>query len=183
MDTLLKFEYPQEIMITFRYFNVENTTFHIFCKGSDFEFCLRLFSGDFEYEMAFDINLKDVSGQNALYIACQMGNQRLVDALLKYNVESRKLGEKRKSIVPSESVQSLNDSSKVVSPTKRKVSDGIQGIISRLSFVTNQNLISVKVQSLILLKKSFDNGFFKVLISLIINCFNRSQKTWSAQLM
>jgi ankyrin repeat protein len=110
-------------------------------------FCLcRLFSGDFEYEMPFDINMKDVSGQNALYIACQMGNQRLVDALLKHRVEVRKLGEPRKPIGPSESEINLAEAAKSTSPTKRRVSDGIKGIISRLSVLTNQNLSPSKVR-------------------------------------
>lgn len=96
--------------------------------------------------MPFDINMKDVSGQNALYIACQMGNQRLIDTLLKHRVEVRKLGEKRRATIqPSESEQNFADLTKNTSPNKRRVSESIQGIISKLSLATNQNLISLKV--------------------------------------
>lgn len=130
MDMLLKYDYPPELMITYRHY-----------------------TGDVEYEMPFDINLKDVSGQNALYIACQMGNQRLVDTLLKHKVEFRKIGEKRQStskpVSQSESEQNLSgsgESEKATSPTKKRLSEGIQGILQKLSLVTNQNLVGVKKQ-------------------------------------
>lgn len=134
MEMLLKHEYPPELVVTFRHY-----------------------SGDLEYDLPFDINLKDVSGQNALYIACQMGNQRLVDTLLKHKVESRKIGEKRpsnsKSVSQSESEQNLSgsgESEKPTSPTKKRLSEGIQGILQKLSLVTNQNLVgSKKAENLI----------------------------------
>lgn len=44
-------------------------------------------TGQYEYEMAFDINMKDVTGQSALYLACYVGNQKLVDLLLKHKVQ------------------------------------------------------------------------------------------------
>jgi len=95
--------------------------------------------------MAFDINLKDVSGQNALYIACQMGNPRLVESLLKYRVPCRKIGEPKKEAnlqSPIKEEPSEKEQPKSASPTKRRVSDGIAGIISRLSVLTHQNLSS-----------------------------------------
>jgi hypothetical protein len=110
--------------------------------------------------MAFDVNLKDVSDQNALYIACQMGNQRLVDALLKFRVEGRKPGEKPTKVTtpttacPVQSpVRDSNPStptseSKNQSPNKKRLSEGIQGILSKLSIATNQNLMApIKVIS------------------------------------
>ena len=78
-------------------------------------------SENVEYEMLFDINHKDVSDQSSLYIACQMGNPRLVDILLKFRVPKKGCTE-----------------SVATSPTKGKVSQGIQGIISRLSLASNQ---------------------------------------------
>lgn len=41
--------------------------------------------------MAFDINMKDVTGQSALYLACYVGNQKLVDLLLKHRVQGRRV--------------------------------------------------------------------------------------------
>ena len=96
------------------------------------------------YEMAFDINMKDVSDQNALYIACQMGNQRLVETLLKYRVEGRKPGELAESVKasPIQSPESQTDKSKsMTSPNKKRLSEGIQGILNKLSIATNQNLV------------------------------------------
>ena len=40
--------------------------------------------------MPFDINKKDVTGQSALYLACYVGNQKLVDILIKYRVQANK---------------------------------------------------------------------------------------------
>lgn len=48
-------------------------------------------TGQFEYEMAFDINMKDVTGQSALYLACYVGNQKLVDLLLKHRVQGHRV--------------------------------------------------------------------------------------------
>ena len=47
-------------------------------------------TGKLEYEMPFDINKKDVTGQSALYLACYVGNQKLVDILIKYKVQANK---------------------------------------------------------------------------------------------
>lgn len=41
--------------------------------------------------MAFDINMKDVTGQSALYLACYVGNQKLVDLLLKHRIQATKV--------------------------------------------------------------------------------------------
>lgn len=41
--------------------------------------------------MAFDINMKDVTGQSALYLACYVGNQKLVDLLLKHRVQGHRV--------------------------------------------------------------------------------------------
>lgn len=48
-------------------------------------------TGQFEYDMAFDINMKDVTGQSALYLACYVGNQKLVDLLLKHRVQGHRV--------------------------------------------------------------------------------------------
>lgn len=48
-------------------------------------------TGQYEYEMAFDINMKDVTGQSALYLACYVGNQKLVDLLLKHRIQATKV--------------------------------------------------------------------------------------------
>ena len=39
-----------------------------------------------EYSVPFDINLRDVSGQTVLYLACCVGNLKIVESLLNYKV-------------------------------------------------------------------------------------------------
>ncbi|KYM96488.1 Leucine-rich repeat serine/threonine-protein kinase 1 [Cyphomyrmex costatus] len=59
IDILLKFEYPQ----------------HVYQRYRDP-------SGEFEYELPFDINAQDVTGQHALYIASMLGNVKCIELLL-----------------------------------------------------------------------------------------------------
>ena len=39
-----------------------------------------------EYSVQFDINQRDVSGQTVLYLACCVGNLKIVESLLNYKV-------------------------------------------------------------------------------------------------
>jgi ankyrin repeat protein len=39
-----------------------------------------------EYSVPFDINQRDVSGQTVLYLACCVGNLKIVESLLNYKV-------------------------------------------------------------------------------------------------
>ena len=52
------------------------------------------FSGSKEYDVPFDINLRDVNGQTVLYLACCVGNLKIVELLLKYQVKARKVSGK-----------------------------------------------------------------------------------------
>ncbi|XP_069190679.1 leucine-rich repeat serine/threonine-protein kinase 1-like isoform X2 [Procambarus clarkii] len=129
-------------------------------------------TGQYEYEMAFDINMKDVTGQSALYLACYVGNQKLVDLLLKHKVQGVKLKtkeEQERERHEKEQDDSSNDSKsssrentktninlnvdlvektdEVASPTKHRISGGIQALMSKLNLVrtdSNQkdNMIS-----------------------------------------
>ena len=47
--------------------------------------------GTMEYDVPFDINLRDVNGQTVLYLACCVGNLKIVEILLKYQVKARKI--------------------------------------------------------------------------------------------
>ncbi|XP_057330472.1 leucine-rich repeat serine/threonine-protein kinase 1 [Microplitis mediator] len=99
IDLLLKFEYPQHLLTRF--------------KDP---------SSEFEYEMAFDINTQDVTGQNVLYIVSMLGNIKIVEALLNYRVKSKKI-----------KTDDIN-SSQPVSVSKRRISSGIQRLMSSLNF-------------------------------------------------
>nr|CAD7202602.1 unnamed protein product [Timema douglasi] len=85
-------------------------------------------SGDWEYEMPFDLNMKDVTGQNVLYVASLLGNYKMVDTLLKFRVKATRI--KVEAGSPSESGRSTEE---LVSPTRRRISDGIQSIMTRLN--------------------------------------------------
>lgn len=41
--------------------------------------------------MPFDLNMKDVSGQNVVYVASFLGNYRMVDMLLKFRVKASRI--------------------------------------------------------------------------------------------
>lgn len=99
IDALLKFEYPQQIYQRY--------------KDP---------SGELEYELPFDVNAQDVTGQHVLYIASMLGNVKCVELLLGYRVKARTTKEEDVS-----STQQLPLS-------KRKISSGIQRLMSSLNF-------------------------------------------------
>ena len=53
-----------------------------------------------EYSVQFDINQRDVSGQTVLYLACCVGNLKIVESLLNYKVTPfvHKIGQNRNKI-------------------------------------------------------------------------------------
>ena len=68
LDFMLRFTYPKECLKT-----------------------VRDKKGTAEYDVPFDINLRDVNGQTVLYLACCVGNLKIVELLLKYQVKARKI--------------------------------------------------------------------------------------------
>jgi len=48
-------------------------------------------TGEWEYEMPFDLNMKDVTGQNVLYVASFLGNYKMVELLLKFRVKASRI--------------------------------------------------------------------------------------------
>lgn len=86
--------------------------------------------GETEWRLAFDPNAQDVTGQTALYVACLLGIKGLVEVILNWKVKCHRLVEVPViSASPMKSRNFVNNSS----PTKRRVSYGIQSIMSRLS--------------------------------------------------
>lgn len=86
---------------------------------------LRDESGEWEWRVPFDPNTQDVTGQTSLYVACLLGNKPLVEYLLNWRLICTQSAASRRD----SSVQS----STPVSPSKRRISYGIQSIMSRLS--------------------------------------------------
>ncbi|XP_024943937.1 leucine-rich repeat serine/threonine-protein kinase 1 isoform X2 [Cephus cinctus] len=70
IEILLKFDYPQ----------------HLLQRYKDP-------SGEFEYEMPFDINTQDFTGQSVLYISSMLGNVKIVELLLCHKVKAKKINE------------------------------------------------------------------------------------------
>lgn len=44
--------------------------------------------GDWEYELPFDVNYQDVTGQTPIYLSCLLGNSRMLDSMLKFKVKA-----------------------------------------------------------------------------------------------
>lgn len=84
--------------------------------------------GEIEWKLAFDPNTQDVTGQTALYVACLLGNKPLVELLLKWKVKCTKSADITISGQPD-----LSKAGELSSPSKRRISYGIQSIMSRLS--------------------------------------------------
>ncbi|XP_067008597.2 leucine-rich repeat serine/threonine-protein kinase 1 [Anabrus simplex] len=106
MELLLKYPYPPHLMQKYR-----DPT------------------GEWEYEMPFDINMKDVSGQNVIYVAALLGNYKMVDLLLKFRVKAYRI----KALKENEDNAEQSKATENVSPTRRRISDGIQSIMARLN--------------------------------------------------
>lgn len=77
--------------------------------------------------MAFDINMKDASGQTILYLACLLGNTKMIESLLKFKVKATKINSSKEGSPGNEPEE------QIVSPGKRRISGGIQNIMSRLN--------------------------------------------------
>lgn len=48
-------------------------------------------SDQWEYLMPFDINERDATGQNILYVASLLGNKKLLDVILKFKVKATRI--------------------------------------------------------------------------------------------
>uniref|UniRef100_A0A182PFW2 non-specific serine/threonine protein kinase n=1 Tax=Anopheles epiroticus TaxID=199890 RepID=A0A182PFW2_9DIPT len=98
-------------------------------------------NGEFEWRLPFDPNAQDVAGQTALYVGCLLGNPQLVETLLKWRVKcvrhTAPAGGSATAATTTEEQDMgagvVNSSSNPLSPTSRKISFGIQSIMSRLS--------------------------------------------------
>ncbi|KFB52135.1 hypothetical protein ZHAS_00020459 [Anopheles sinensis] len=122
VEMLIRHPYDEELLSTFRSPN-----------------------GELEWRLAFDPNAQDVAGQTALYVGCLLGNPQLVQTLLSWRVKcvrraaptgsSTASGLSNPAPLDAESSESAssNSTSNPLSPTSRKISFGIQSIMSRLS--------------------------------------------------
>ncbi|XP_070508188.1 leucine-rich repeat serine/threonine-protein kinase 1 isoform X2 [Chironomus tepperi] len=117
VEMLVKFEYPEEYLMTFHDP-----------------------SGEFQWKLPFDPNSQDVTSQSALYVSCLLGNKSLVELLLKWKVKCIKMKHDLDDS-PQKVVSPQQQSQKILSPlspTGRRVSIGIMSIMSRLSLGREQ---------------------------------------------
>ncbi|XP_060525729.1 leucine-rich repeat serine/threonine-protein kinase 1 isoform X2 [Cylas formicarius] len=81
-----------------------------------------------EYFMPYDVNERDATGQNILYVASLLGNKKLVNAILRFKIKATRI------IQSISSDDDLTPSSEaVLSPTRKRISDGIMNIMSKLN--------------------------------------------------
>ncbi|KAB7496364.1 Leucine-rich repeat serine/threonine-protein kinase 1 [Armadillidium nasatum] len=106
-------------------------------------------SGNWEYEIAFDINSRDVSGQSVLYAACYAGHQKMVDILLKYRVPAKRVKRsedvndnsvKEESSPLSESSEDRRNSgsSETLSPSRPRIAGSIHSLMTKLNLVRGE---------------------------------------------
>ncbi|XP_055623482.1 leucine-rich repeat serine/threonine-protein kinase 1 isoform X2 [Toxorhynchites rutilus septentrionalis] len=121
VELLIKYTYPEELMSSYRTKSPHS----------------RNPSGELEWRLAFDPNTQDVTGQTALYVSCLLGNRQLVELLLNWKVkcirhtlEIDRDGNESNGRSPE---LGIAPSGNPLSPTNRRISFGIQSIMSRLS--------------------------------------------------
>ncbi|XP_023236619.1 leucine-rich repeat serine/threonine-protein kinase 1-like [Centruroides sculpturatus] len=119
LDLLLNFSYPSSIMQSY----IDKT-------------------GNWEYYFPFDINAKDVTGQTVLYVGCYVGNQRLVDTLLKFKIKAQRRNHSKENFdEKNEQKENLETSS------RRSLSDGLHNVMVKLKLKSNSNLQESRTES------------------------------------
>ena len=115
-------------------------------------------SGSKEYDVPFDINLRDVNGQTVLYLACCVGNLKIVELLLKYQVKARKISGKTATL-KKKKIGSKDDQSRPsMVATRTTFQTGSAG--------TSQSSIQVSFSV-----KSISRNFFVKMNFIILNKF------------
>uniref|UniRef100_T1IVJ9 non-specific serine/threonine protein kinase n=1 Tax=Strigamia maritima TaxID=126957 RepID=T1IVJ9_STRMM len=122
LDVLLKFSYPEHLMLKFQDQRKE-----------------------WEYQMPFDINASDVTAQTVLFMASYMENKKIVELLLKFRVKAWKMEKEIEESV-EDMLKEKEKSCRLdrTSPVKNKIASGIQDLISKLNLnrtnLTDPNL-------------------------------------------
>ncbi|XP_056637900.1 leucine-rich repeat serine/threonine-protein kinase 1 isoform X1 [Diorhabda sublineata] len=86
-------------------------------------------SEQWEYLMPFDINERDATGQNILYVAALLGNKKLIDIILSFRVKATRI-----TPCDDDDLTPSSETAAIISPSRRRISDGIISIMSRLNF-------------------------------------------------
>lgn len=112
LELLIEYKYPEHLYSTF--------------QDED---------GVWEWCLPFDPNARDVTGQSSLYIASILGNKVLVNVLLQWKVRARR----KRTVSPPNPIEANRREyssaalSTALTPTRKRISFGIQAIMSKLS--------------------------------------------------
>ncbi|XP_067619806.1 leucine-rich repeat serine/threonine-protein kinase 1 isoform X10 [Eurosta solidaginis] len=108
-------------------------------------------NGEWEWRLPFDPNALDVTGQTSLYISSILGNKSLVNVLLNWRVKCHKtlcigIGGSDSSLRDAINEEIINGNSSScstpITPTRKRISFGIQAIMSKLHISSEgENLI------------------------------------------
>ncbi|XP_054091980.1 leucine-rich repeat serine/threonine-protein kinase 1 isoform X2 [Zeugodacus cucurbitae] len=110
LELLIEFKYPQYLYTIYR--DVE---------------------GKWEWYLPFDPNAQDVTGQTSLYIASILGNKALVNLLLRWKVKCHKIVSNEVGGNGKEATRNSSTSSTPITPTRKRISFGIQAIMLKLN--------------------------------------------------
>ncbi|KAJ8980099.1 hypothetical protein NQ317_008560 [Molorchus minor] len=105
LELLFHFPYPQKVLQRYR----DSTE-------------------QWEYFMPCDINERDATGQNILYVAALLGNKKLIDVILKFRIKATRILQ-----INDEEITPSSENNPLLSPTRKRISDGIQSIMSKLN--------------------------------------------------
>ncbi|XP_062127004.1 LOW QUALITY PROTEIN: leucine-rich repeat serine/threonine-protein kinase 1 [Drosophila sulfurigaster albostrigata] len=86
--------------------------------------------GQWEWRLPFDANAQDVTGQTSLYIASLLGNKQLLGVLLKWQLRCRRTISVEDG--SSSTTSATAGQSTPITPTRKRISFGIQAIMSKL---------------------------------------------------
>lgn len=103
--------------------------------------------GIWEWRLPFDPNQQDVTGQTSLYIASILGNKSLVNTLLNWKLNARKTSTDGSQSTP-------------ITPTRKRISFGIQAIMSKLN-ISSEGDHLIKVSKILLVGIFIDKFFLK----------------------
>ena len=122
LDLLLKFSYPKSCLKT-----------------------IRDKKGTMEYDVPFDINLRDVNGQTVLYLSCCVCSTKLVEILLKYQVKARKIAKtgtlRKKKGTKDDLGQVVPRSVASATMQMQPQQSSIQALISKLRWSTQEETL------------------------------------------
>ncbi|KAF4523571.1 hypothetical protein B566_EDAN014882, partial [Ephemera danica] len=151
LELLLKFAYPLHVLLA-----------------------LRDKTAEWQYSLPFDLNARDVTGQSVLYLACYLGNQALVDLLLKFKVKATRIKSLEEKDVGQTEQDDEQKATDLLSPTRRRISNGIQSIMSKLNLSRQEATVKNETQLSPLLLDLYCNNNTETALHVAVKCRHHS---------